>query len=272
MQGNPRESSIPRTVGVGLLFVVALTGCAHFRGSPSSAAQAPARSAPDVHPSSVGQTAAEAPDAPAATPPAGSPATGGPPPAGSPAAGSPATGSPATGGLPAAAPPSPPTAKPAQPKTAGNANPRSPRGTGSPAGGSSKPLPAEQHGSAEQHGTPVAAQPAATQPVAKPSAPPALDLAGLEQRLKDTHAIGLFTKLSLKNQVDDLLGAFRAFHGGQTQPSLAELRQRYDLLLLKVLTLLQDGDPPLASAIAASREAIWAFLADRDKFQKIQMS
>jgi hypothetical protein len=162
--------------------------------------------------------------------------------------------------------PAPPTAKPAQPKTAGNANPRSPRGTGSPAGGSSKPLPAEQHG------TPAAAQTAATQPVAKPSAPPALDLAGLEQRLKDTHAIGLFTKLSLKNQVDDLLGAFRAFHGGQTQPPLAELRQRYDLLLLKVLTLLQDGDPPLASAISASREAIWALLADRDKFQKIQMS
>jgi hypothetical protein len=96
-------------------------------------------------------------------------------------------------------------------------------------------------------------------------------LAGLEQRLKDTHAIGLFTKLSLKNQVDDLLGAFRAFHGGQTQPPLSDLRQRYDLLLLKVLTLLQDGDPPLASAISASREAIWVLLADRDKFQKIQM-
>jgi hypothetical protein len=134
---------------------------------------------------------------------------------------------------------------------------------------------------AEQRGTPAAAQTAATQtaatqtaatqPVAKATAPPPLDLAGLEQRLKDTHAIGLFTKLSLKNQVDDLLGAFRAFHGGQTQPPLADLRQRYDLLLLKVLTLLQDGDPPLASAISASREAIWALLADRDKFQKIQM-
>jgi hypothetical protein len=77
--------------------------------------------------------------------------------------------------------------------------------------------------------------------------------------------------LSLKNQVDDLLGAFRAYHGGKTEPPLSDLRQRYDLMLLKVLTLLQDGDPPLASAISASREAIWALLADRDKFQKIQM-
>jgi hypothetical protein len=229
---------MPRTVGVGLLFVVALTACAHFKGSPSPAAETPARSAPDVQPSSDGQTAVAAPDTLPATPPAEPPATG------SPAAGS------ATGGPPAAASPPPPspapsTAKPVQPKTAGNGNPK--------------------------HGAPAAAQTAAAQPVAKPPASPPLDLAGLEQRLKDTHAIGLFTKLSLKNQVDDLLGAFRAFHGGQTQPPLADLRQRYDLLLLKVLTLLQDGDPPLASAIAASREAIWALLADRDKFQKIQM-
>jgi hypothetical protein len=258
MQGNPRELSMPRTVGAGLLFVVALTACAHFNGSPSPAAEGPARSAPDVQTSSDRQTIVAAPDTLPATPPAEPPATG-----------APAAGSPANGGPPAAASPptpSPSSAKPARAKTAGSGNPGSPRGTGSPAGGSSKPLPAEQRG------TPAAAQTAATQPVAKATAPPPLDLAGLEQRLKDTHAIGLFTKLSLKNQVDDLLGAFRAFHGGQTQPPLADLRQRYDLLLLKVLTLLQDGDPPLASAISASREAIWALLADRDKFQKIQMS
>jgi hypothetical protein len=105
----------------------------------------------------------------------------------------------------------------------------------------------------------------------QPKAPPALDLASLEQRLRDTHAIGVFTKLSLKNQVDDLLGAFRAYHGGQDKISLTALRQRFDLLLLKVLTLLQDGDPPLASAISSSREAIWGMLADREKFQKSQL-
>ncbi len=125
--------------------------------------------------------------------------------------------------------------------------------------------------------TPAPAEPAVVAAVAPPAekpapaAPPPLDLAGLERRLKETNAIGLFTKLSLKNQVDDLLGAFRAYHGGKAEPPLRDLRQRYDLMLLKVLTLLQDGDPPLASAISASREAIWALLADRDKFQKIQM-
>jgi hypothetical protein len=30
--------------------------------------------------------------------------------------------------------------------------------------------------------------------------------------------------------------------------------------------VLQDGDPALAHAINASREAIWGILSDRDKF------
>jgi len=106
-------------------------------------------------------------------------------------------------------------------------------------------------------------------PADKPSAPPTLDLASLEQRLRDTRAIGVFTKLSLKNQVDDLLNGFRAFYRGESKDSLADLRQRFDLLLLKVLTLLQDGDPPLAAAISSSRDAIWSILADREKFQRI---
>jgi hypothetical protein len=79
----------------------------------------------------------------------------------------------------------------------------------------------------------------------------------------------VFTKLSLKNQVDDLLNEFKAFHRKQAKATLAQLRQHYDLLLLKVLSLLQDGDPPLASAISSSREAIWGILTDPDKFARI---
>jgi hypothetical protein len=117
--------------------------------------------------------------------------------------------------------------------------------------------------------TPLSKQPVAAAASAKPMASAALDLAGLEQRLRETRAIGVFTKLTLKNQVDDLLEQFRAFHRGQIETQLAELRQRYDLLLLKVLTLLQDSDPQLAAAIASSREAIWAILTDPEKFAKI---
>jgi hypothetical protein len=104
------------------------------------------------------------------------------------------------------------------------------------------------------------AAPAAT----KPKTPP-LDLASLEKRLKDSSAIGVMTKLTLKNQVDDLLDRFRAYYQSK-KGSLAELRQPYETLLMKVLSLLQDSDPALASDIIASREAIWGILSDPKKF------
>ena len=104
----------------------------------------------------------------------------------------------------------------------------------------------------------------AKQPAAAP-----LDLASLETRLKNTQAIGVLTKLSLKNQVDDLLNQFRAFYQGKLKTTLAELRRPYDLLILKVLSLLQDKDPPLATDLSASREAIWGILSDPVKFAKI---
>lgn len=130
--------------------------------------------------------------------------------------------------------------------------------------------------------TPPARSPGPAAPVAAPAtrdaatpgaavakAPPPLDLKSLESRLKATERIGVFTKLALKNQVDDLLDQFRAYYGGRLKVTLADLRRRYDLLVLKVLALLQDADPPLAHAIAASREAIWGILADPAKFASV---
>lgn len=96
-----------------------------------------------------------------------------------------------------------------------------------------------------------------------------LDLASLQQRLRDTRAIGVFTKLSLKNQVDDLLDEFRDLYKQPNSRPTAKMREEFDILLLKVLTLLQDGDPVLAAAIASSKEALWGILADPDKFSRI---
>lgn len=117
------------------------------------------------------------------------------------------------------------------------------------------PVPAEQ----------IRKKESAAPSTGKPGAPP-LDLTALETRLKETKAIGVFTKITLKNQVDDLLNQFRAYYQGRSKISLAELRQPYDRLLLKVLSLLQDGDPELARAVVASREAIWGILSDPAKF------
>jgi len=42
-----------------------------------------------------------------------------------------------------------------------------------------------------------------------------------------------------------------------------------DLLIMKVLSLLQDTDQMLASAIVSSREAIWVLLSDQNTFANL---
>jgi hypothetical protein len=161
-----------------------------------------------------------------------------------------ATGPPPTPATqPSAGQPGPATARTGPPNTA--VTPRAP---------ATSPVPAASAAVA-------AASPPSRPPVA--AAAPTLDLKGLEQRLRDTGAIGLFTKLSLKNQVDDLLAQFKMFHQGQSRNTLEQLRQKYEVLLMKVVTLLQDGDPALASAILSSREAIWGILTDPKRFAAI---
>jgi outer membrane biosynthesis protein TonB len=211
-----------------------LSGCAAQRASQEAesrpAVQQPATIAPEPAPPAA---PAPVPAQPPVPPPAPTPA---PVPAAPPAAVRP----PASGATPPSAPAGRPLPNPGQ--TSGAAQPK-------PA----TPAPA------------AAAKPAAPE---SPKAP-TLDLGSLEQRLKDTKAIGVFTKLSLKNQVDDLLGQLRAFHKGAAKTPAAALRQKYDTLIIKVLTLLQDGDPQLASAIASSREALWGILMDPQKFSQI---
>ena len=100
-------------------------------------------------------------------------------------------------------------------------------------------------------------------------APEAVNLSELEERLVDTDAIGFFTKLELKSQLDDLTDRFREFHDQTQVAELAELKEKFDLLLLKLLTLLQDDDPDLHRDIAAARPAIWRTLADPELFAKL---
>jgi hypothetical protein len=101
------------------------------------------------------------------------------------------------------------------------------------------------------------------------SSPPAedtLDVTSLLARLRKTKAINLRTKLAVKNESDDLMERFRAYHTQHGTATLAELRRSYESLFLKLHSLLEDGDPPLAHDIDRSRAAIWAILADPVKF------
>jgi hypothetical protein len=234
------KSRMAKVSIAGFAAVVCLAGCIHQQ--PAVAPPAPVESAPAAQP-------------PPVEPPASEPATSSPPTA----------PEPGTTPEPGTAPVAPSSAPTAEPKAKGASTATQPRPAGAkPSAANTAPKAAGSEPSTGTRPSAIAATGPQTIPVS-----PALDLASLEQRLRDTHAIGLFTKLSLKNQVDDLLQQFRAFHAGQSKPMLAELRQKYELLLLKVVSLLQDGDPPLAAAVSSSREAIWGILTDPEKFSKI---
>lgn len=96
------------------------------------------------------------------------------------------------------------------------------------------------------------------------------DIEGLVASLRATKAIGFFTKLALKNQIDDLLGKFRCYHAGACDTSLLILSEEFNLLLMKVLSLLQDDDPDLFRALAGGREILWKNLTDPTAFAKLE--
>lgn len=119
-------------------------------------------------------------------------------------------------------------------------------------------------------------------PTPTPATPPVFDLTGapmatrvaidpngLKTRLDGSHALGAMTKITLKNQIDDLVGQFRAYHHGDRSLALNRLRDRYDLLLKRVGALLQDKDRPLYQEIVGARETLWGTLSDPKKFARL---
>jgi len=62
---------------------------------------------------------------------------------------------------------------------------------------------------------------------------------------------------------------FRRFHSGEVHPPLEKLRDQFNLLFMKVVTLLQDRDPALGQEIAKGREILWGKLADPGEFARL---
>ena len=107
------------------------------------------------------------------------------------------------------------SAPPVSPASApGKSEPKAPPSAKAPAASKAPAAPA----AVPREPVVAARKSEAAPPVAaKPEGPPPLDLKSLEQRLKETNAIGVLTKLSLKNQVDDLLEQFRDYYQGTNQ-------------------------------------------------------
>jgi hypothetical protein len=95
------------------------------------------------------------------------------------------------------------------------------------------------------------------------------DLNALVSRISQSKALGLFTKLSLKQDIDGLLENVRKYHDGSGDGSLEKLRERYDVLVHKLMILLQEKDGELVQSIDDGRDKLWAILSDHEKFASI---
>jgi len=93
-----------------------------------------------------------------------------------------------------------------------------------------------------------------------------VDLDMLAEGLKKSSAVGLVEKLRLKSSIDELIGRFKAFHGGNRQYTLNELQEQYDLLMMRIARQLQDKDLPLHGQLCNAWGSIWATLQDRGRF------
>jgi len=89
-----------------------------------------------------------------------------------------------------------------------------------------------------------------------------VDFKALEQRLKQTDAIGFFTKLAIRNDILDLMDNIKRYRKqALLNVKMKEIRSRFDGLLLKIIALL-DHDPELSRDLYVGRESIWESLLE----------
>jgi hypothetical protein len=88
----------------------------------------------------------------------------------------------------------------------------------------------------------------------------------LLDRFVTTKSVGVFTKLSIKGNVDRLNKSFAIYHDGNRPPNINELRQRYDLMVQEMIMIVQKKDPDLAKDFYDARLLLWSYLAEPEKY------
>ncbi len=89
-----------------------------------------------------------------------------------------------------------------------------------------------------------------------------VDFNVLKERLKNTDAIGFFTKLAIRSDIVDLMDKIKTYRKQAVlKAKMKEIRRSFDGLLLKIIALLKD-DPQLSRDLYVGRETIWESLLE----------
>jgi len=89
-----------------------------------------------------------------------------------------------------------------------------------------------------------------------------VDFKTLKKRLKNTDAIGFFTKLAIRNDIVDLMDKIKQYRKRSIlKANMKKIRSSFDGLLLKIIALLEK-DPNLSRDLYVGRESIWESLLE----------
>lgn len=97
-----------------------------------------------------------------------------------------------------------------------------------------------------------------------------IDLEILAGSLRETKALGALTKLRLKSDINKFLRRIDAWHAGNRKYSLDQLQEQYDLLLMKMATVLQDRDLELHQHLCNAWTVIWTDLQDPQRVREMR--
>lgn len=87
-----------------------------------------------------------------------------------------------------------------------------------------------------------------------------INLETLTERLKETPAIGVFTKLAIHSDIIDLKDEIKTYKRKSVlQSKIESVRAKFDGLLMKIIALL-EADPDLSRDLYTARESIWKSL------------
>ncbi len=91
------------------------------------------------------------------------------------------------------------------------------------------------------------------------------DFHALETKIRNSEAIDLFSKISLKIEITSLVNEAVRLHEGKSAAGLYQRKVRFEELIDRAVIMLRKGDVSLAEEVEGSREALWRFLNSPEK-------
>lgn len=94
------------------------------------------------------------------------------------------------------------------------------------------------------------------------------DLDNLRARIRKSKAVGPLTKLKLRGEIKALLKKLELYHSGKGHSNINQLNERFDLLYMKVVSLVQEKDPDLHRQLCNSWEPLRRSLQSPSYFSR----